>query len=67
MNGIQFEQKFNLTTVHNIDIYFLLYIKLLEVFNIEKQYYCDNLAARLGHNIATLPPYYCIFDPIEQM
>lgn len=30
-----------------------------------KQYCVDNLAQQHGHQVVRLPPYYCIFNPIE--
>jgi transposase len=42
--------------------------QLLEVVNTkswEKQYVVDNIAKKYGHTVLRLPPYYCIFNPIE--
>lgn len=55
------------------DIYFEeCYTKkqLLEVLksqNLVKEYICDNMANTTGHCVLRLPPYYCIFNPIEQV
>ena len=40
---------------------------MLNTFNIKKQYVCDNLAEEMGHTVLRLPPYHCIFNPIEHM
>lgn len=59
--------------MHNKDIYFhenytkKELLEVLKAFNIKKEYTCDNLAESLGHTVLRLPPYYCIFNPIEQM
>lgn len=42
--------------------------QLLEVMNTKeylKDYYVDNRAKEAGHTILRLPPYHCIFNPIE--
>ena len=31
----------------------------------EPQYVCDRMALEQGFGVARLPPYYCIFNPIE--
>lgn len=55
------------------DIYFEFTYKkaqLLEVlksYAIKKQYVCDNLAEQAGHNVLRLPPYHCMFNPIEHL
>jgi transposase len=55
------------------DIYFEFSYKkaqLLEVLNsyaIKKQYVCDNLAEQAGHTVLRLPPYHCMFNPIEHL
>lgn len=55
------------------DIYFeesYLKNELLEVlksFSIKKVYVCDALAEEMGHTVLRLPPYYCLFNPIEHM
>lgn len=55
------------------DIYFHeSYTKreLLDVFKIlkiEKEYYCDSYAKSKGHTVLRLPPYHCIFNPIEHI
>jgi transposase len=55
------------------DIYFeesYLKNELLEVlksFSIKKVYVCDALAEDMGHTVLRLPPYYCLFNPIEHM
>jgi transposase len=33
--------------------------------NIEKVYCIDDLAAKYGHTVLRLPPYYCVLNPIE--
>lgn len=42
--------------------------QLLEVvksYNFLKEYVCDKIAKEAGHEVIRLPPYYCIFNPIE--
>lgn len=40
-------------------------LEVLKAFKINKEYECDKLAAENGHTVLRLPPYYCIFNPIE--
>ena len=40
---------------------------MLNTLNIKKQYVCDNLAEQMGHTVLRLPPYHCVFNPIEHM
>nr|CAH7768126.1 unnamed protein product [Callosobruchus chinensis] len=53
------------------DIYFEeSYTKseLLEVLHtkeFEKQYIIDSIARKHGHDVLRLPPYFCVFNPIE--
>ena len=42
-------------------------LEVLKTFNINKQYVSDIIAANMGHMVLRLPPYYCIFNPIEHM
>lgn len=35
--------------------------------NIQKSYVVDNMAAEMEHLVLRLPPYHCLFNPIEQM
>lgn len=54
-NDIYFEESYNKA-------------QLLEVVKskpVDKIYYCDTAAENLGHSVLRLPPYYCIFNPIE--
>lgn len=42
--------------------------QLVEVMNTKeylKHYYVDNRAKEAGHTVLRLPPYHCIFNPIE--
>ena len=39
----------------------------LKSFPINKEYYCDSLANEMGHTVLRLPPYYCMFNPIEHI
>lgn len=64
--------KFEISTfLEEHDLYFEAdYSKkqLLEVLHtkiFQKQYFIDNAAAAVGHTVLRLPPYYCIFNPIE--
>jgi len=38
---------------------------LIKKYNLERQYVVDDLAVRHGHTVLRLPPYFCIFNPIE--
>lgn len=40
-------------------------LEVLKAFKINKEYVCDKLAAENGHTVLRLPPYYCVFNPIE--
>lgn len=40
-------------------------MEVLRVKSFEKQYVVDNIAQKYGHTVLRLPPYYCIFNPIE--
>lgn len=42
-------------------------LEVLKTFCIKKVYVCDTLAEEIGHTVLRLPPYYCIFNPIEHM
>ena len=42
-------------------------LEVLNTLNIKKQYVCDNLAEQMGHTVLRLPPYHCIFNPIEHV
>ena len=42
-------------------------LEVLNAFSIKKTYVCDTMATEMGHTVLRLPPYYCIFNPIEQM
>jgi transposase len=35
--------------------------------NIGKVYFIDDLAAKYGHTVLRLPPYYCVLNPIEMV
>ena len=56
-NNIYFEETYRKKDLLNV----------LKTFNIEKEYICDNLASANGHTVLRLPPYYCIFNPIEHI
>jgi len=40
-------------------------LNIIKNLNFEKQYVVDELAKKFGHTVLRLPPYYCIFNPIE--
>lgn len=42
-------------------------LKVLKDFNLKKEYFCDSVAEKMGHTVLRLPPYYCVFNPIEQI
>ncbi|KAJ8962904.1 hypothetical protein NQ318_001315 [Aromia moschata] len=44
--------------------------KLLELIkeqNFKNEYVIDHLASIHGHTVTRLPPYYCVFNPIEMV
>ncbi|XP_072377983.1 uncharacterized protein [Diabrotica undecimpunctata] len=42
-------------------------LETLKSLSIRKQYYCDSLAKEMGNTVLRLPPYYCLFNPIEHI
>lgn len=40
-------------------------LEVLQTKEFEKVYALENIAAKHGHTILRLPPYYCVFNPIE--
>lgn len=40
-------------------------LEIIEKQNFEKEYYIDELCKTHDHTLLRLPPYYCIFNPIE--
>ena len=42
-------------------------IKMIKNLNFKNEYVIDNLCTRHGHTLLRLPPYYCIFNPIEMI
>jgi transposase len=42
-------------------------LEVLKAFKINKEYVCDKLAMENGHTVLRLPPYYCVFNPIEHI
>lgn len=40
-------------------------LEVLKTKTYQKQFIVDKLAEDYGHTILKLPPYYCIFNPIE--
>jgi transposase len=42
-------------------------LDVLKAFNLKKEYVCDAMAENSGHTVLRLPPYYCVFNPIEFM
>lgn len=40
-------------------------IKIIKSQNFQQEYAIDNFCRQKGHTILRLPPYYCIFNPIE--
>ncbi|XP_050514989.1 uncharacterized protein LOC126890178 [Diabrotica virgifera virgifera] len=60
--------------LYNNDLYFEeTYTKKKEMLEVlhtkvfEKQFVIDELVKRDGHNVLRLPPYYCVFNPIESI
>ena len=39
----------------------------IEKWNMPIQYVVDEVAARSGHVVLQLPPYYCVLNPIEMV
>lgn len=42
-------------------------LKIIKSHNFPKEYVIDELCRSQGHTILRLPPYYCIFNPIEMI
>lgn len=42
-------------------------LQVIKAFNFHKEYVCDRMAQEMGRTVLRLPPYYCIFNPIEHM
>lgn len=42
-------------------------LELIKKQNFEKEYVVDNLVQQNGHEVLRLPPYYCVFNPIEMV
>ncbi|MGH9701240.1 MAG: transposase [Candidatus Acidiferrales bacterium] len=40
-------------------------LRVLKDYNLKKEYVCDSMAEKKGHTVLRLPPYYCVFNPIE--
>lgn len=40
-------------------------LEVLKTKTFQKEYAVDNMAISAGHTVLRLPPYYCIFNPIE--
>lgn len=40
-------------------------LEVLKTKTFPKQFYVDDLASKSGHTVLRLPPYYCVFNPIE--
>lgn len=56
-NDIYFEENYNKKQL----------LEVLQTKPVPKQYYCDVAAEKLGHTVLRLPPYYCVFNPIEMI
>ncbi|XP_065182372.1 uncharacterized protein LOC135813083 [Sycon ciliatum] len=39
--------------------------KLIQLHKPQAEYVCDKLAAERGFRVIRLPPYHCVFNPIE--
>lgn len=42
-------------------------LEMIKKHNFKKEYVIDKLSEKYGHSILRLPPYYCIFNPIEMI
>ncbi|XP_072394992.1 uncharacterized protein [Diabrotica undecimpunctata] len=42
-------------------------LKLIKQQNFQKEYVIDKLFERHGHTVLRLPPYHCIFNPLEMI
>lgn len=40
-------------------------IQIIKRYNFKPEHFTDNLAEQNGHTVLRLPPYYCVFNPIE--
>jgi hypothetical protein len=40
-------------------------LEVLRIRTFEKEYMVDEIAKKYGHTVLRLPPYFCIFNPIE--
>ena len=40
-------------------------LERIKLFQVEKEYFVDNLIRRHGHEVLRLPPYHCVFNAIE--
>ena len=40
-------------------------LERIKLFQVEKEYFVDNLIRRHGHEVLRLPPYYCVLNAIE--
>lgn len=40
-------------------------LKIIKSYNFKNEYVVDNICTTHGHTLLRLPPYYCIFNPIE--
>lgn len=40
-------------------------LRIIKNENFEKEYVIDELCKNSGHSLLRLPPYYCVFNPIE--
>lgn len=54
-NDIYFEDKYTKTEL----------LDCIKAFEVRREYVIDTIAKRKGHDVLRLPPYYCIFNPIE--
>lgn len=40
-------------------------LEVLRTKTFEKKYVIENIARQYGHSVLRLPPYFCVFNPIE--
>lgn len=54
--------------LHNLNFYDKSYVSIICFRNAPpKSYAADMLAHKYGHSVLRLPPYHCIFNPIENV
>jgi transposase len=63
---LKFMQLKNITVPKKIPVKKEL-IRMIKSRNFKNEYVIDTICSRHGHTLLRLPPYYCIFNPIEMV